>query len=107
MTKGNSDISKSLLENCSPYISTMVYDVESAVFYVECVDSPQNAKPVKRITFSDITQFKATGIDVSCPNTFDSIIGIHWMSSDTLCLQTEVKEIIITTNTNRIESLNL
>lgn len=93
------DITNELLQNCSPYIDTIIYNIDKRILIIECVDSPlnENMKPIKRLEFSGIIKYQEENlednIDDKCMNT---IFGIGWLDNLNLCIHTDKKEIILT-----------
>ncbi len=84
------------LNNASPYISTWIYDIDSRKIILECVDTPEKMNPTKRITLTDVIEYREETIDDEYDDQcLDSVIGIHWISDNVLCIHTEKKEIIV------------
>jgi hypothetical protein len=91
-----SDITKILLKNCSPYISRMIYDIQNRELNIECVNNPEEMKPVTNISCTGITKYhEESNENNPDDDLIDSIIGINWLSSLKLCIHTEKKEIIV------------
>ena len=92
----NVDITSKLLNGCSPYICTMIYNIASRVLYIECVNNPEEMNPTRRINCPGILKYEEENLDTKFDDEYiDSIIGINWIDNSTLCILTEKKELIL------------
>jgi hypothetical protein len=90
------DITDKLLQGASPFISTYLYDVLKRKLVIELVDDPEKMNPVKRVTFTGILQYSEDEpTDEPDDLCMDGVIGIHWINSDSICIKTDDKEVII------------
>lgn len=92
----NQDITNSLLNGCSSYISKMNYDVVSRIFIIECIDNIKSMRPAKRIEFLGVIEYHEKNLEDSFDDQLlDSIIGINWLDSKNICVHTDKKEIVL------------
>lgn len=87
-----------LLGPASPYIANLVYDIDVRLLFIECVDSPESQKPVRRIVFPDIVHYAETSeIDTPDDDTVDDIVDIYRRHDGCYCIDTYKKSIILKT----------
>lgn len=91
------DITEQLLNDCSPYIGNMVYDIDVRMLFIECLDDPKTQVPVLRIVFPGILQYEeANQLDAPEDDTIDDIMCINRIEDDRILITTYKKEITIT-----------
>ena len=90
------DLMDEYLEGCSPYIDSLVYDINKRELLLVCVNNPEDCLPRKSIIFKGIESYAEETIDTEYDdNCLDSVIGMPWINKDNFCIRTEKKEIII------------
>lgn len=90
------DMTSKYLEGCSPYIDRLIYDIGKRQLFLVCVDSPETCNPVIEIILSGIESYKEETLDDEYDDqSVDSVIGIHWLCENVICINTEKKEITI------------
>ena len=91
------DITEQLLEDCSPYISNLVYDIDVRMLFIECVDDPKTQVPVVRVVFPGIISYEEVNqLDSPEDDTIDDVMSINRIEDDRILIATYKKEITIT-----------
>lgn len=90
----NVDITSELLKDVSPYLASITYHVIKRELELIAVDDPVKMNSKVRVTFPEVTNY-SEDIDDLDDDLVDSVIGIHWISSNRICIRTDVREIII------------
>ena len=88
------DITSKLLAGVSPYLSRITYHVLERKLELVAVDDPDKMNDKIRVVFPDVVNYSEE-IDEVDDELIDGVIGIHWMAQDTICIRTDVREIII------------
>ncbi|NKB35883.1 MAG: hypothetical protein GKR93_01765 [Gammaproteobacteria bacterium] len=91
------DIKSELLEGASPFVSVFTYDVLKREIILILVDNPDQANNAKRVIIPDVLRYEEE-IDELDDELMESIIGMHWINDETLCIKLENREIIVNTN---------
>ena len=102
-----SDLMNTYLLDCSPYISSLNYDINKRVVLLECVRNIETCEPHTRVIFEGIRSYSEETIDDEYDDQcMDSVFGLNWVTEGVLCIRTEKKEIIIELENNpRVEIL--
>lgn len=100
------DISDRLLGDCSPYISSMYYDVTNRELCIEFMDNVVNREPYKRIRCVGVLKYQEIDVeDEPDDDCLDDLLGIDWSEQNILCIKTHKKEIILITENDPISEL--
>ncbi len=92
------DLMNKYLKGCSPYISSLIYDIDSRQLLLECVNNPDECKPLKKIIFREIESYSEETMDDEYDdNCIDGVIGMSWIGKNKFCIHTDKKR-----NYNRI-----
>ncbi|OAI26783.1 MULTISPECIES: hypothetical protein [Methylomonas] len=90
------DLTNRYLASCSPYISSLVYDIGNRTLVLECVPDPNSLKPHTKVIFTGIRSYSEETIDDEYDDMcMDGVVGMHWVREHIFCLRTDKKEIIL------------
>lgn len=85
-----------LLDDCSPYIYNLVYDIDARMLFIECLDDPDSDEPALRIVFPEIVSFRETNrLKQFDDETMDDIVDMTRADDGTVVIVTYKKEITI------------
>jgi len=89
-------LTSKLLENTSPYISSMIYDIDGRKLILECVNNPEDCIPKTRVIFSGIKSYSEENIDEEFDDLcMDSVIDFSRREDNVYIINTEKKEISV------------
>lgn len=101
------NLTNKYLGKCSPYISSLVYDIGNRTLLLECVTDPNSLKPHTQVHFTGIRFYSEETIDDEYDDTcMDGVVGMHWVREHIFCLRTNKKEIVLELeNEPRVEAI--
>ena len=100
-----SDLTGKLLNDSSPYICELKYDIDNRTLTLICVDNPDDFKPIRRVVFSGIKWYTEESLgDSNLDYVLDSVIGMNWHKENVFCIHTQKKEIMIEIENEPISS---
>ncbi len=89
------DITTKLLEGASPYLSRITYHGIERYLELIAVDNPDKMNDKVRIVFPQVINYSEEINEVD-DDLIDSVIGIHRMAEDRICIKSDIREIVIT-----------
>jgi hypothetical protein len=99
------DVTSKYLNDCSPYIGELIYDVGNRSVYITLLDNPNKCIPVVKLEFKNVESYSEETIDSEYDDEcLDSVIGLNWLRHKELCIHTEKKELIIKFDGNIVSS---
>lgn len=88
------DITSELLKGVSPYLAEITYHVMARKLELVAVDNPEEMNSRVRIIFPEVIYY-SEDVDEIDDDLIDGVIGIHWMSQETICIRTDMREIVV------------
>lgn len=90
------DLTSRYLAGCSPYISSLIYDIVNRTLLLECVTDPNSLKPHTRVFFTGIRSYSEETVNDEFDDMcMEGVVGMHWVREHIFCLHTDKKEIIL------------
>lgn len=85
-----------LLEDCSPYIYNLVYDIDVRLLFIECLQNPSDLEPSLRIIFPDIVTYSEKNqSDALDDELMDDLVSMDWSGENEVAIITCKKEITL------------
>ncbi len=89
------DITQELLKGASPYLSKFCYNALKREVVLITVDNPEGMSDLRKVVFEHIIKYSEV-VDGLDDDLIDSVVGIHWIGTNKICIRTEIREAIIT-----------
>lgn len=84
-----------LVGSSSPYVSSIVYDINERTLVLELVDHPDKMNLCRRITFTDILSYQEENMEEEPEDEcMDDIVGIDYIQGG-ICIHTYKKEVVL------------
>ncbi len=93
------DLEKEHFSDCSPYILSLIYNVDDREVEVIFAKDTISWEPYKRLKIANVVEFKQDLLDDAFDDELiDSMMGFRALSDNTYCLTTEKRELVIKAN---------